>query len=136
MKESSMQGTAKGRKQRGMTLMGFIIGLIVFCFFAYMGMVLGPAYNEFYGVRKAMNTVAAGQQRNSTDALTIRRALDRQFNVGYVESISGKQVLLVREKTGNLISVEYEVRKAFVYNIDFVIKFKHSVELGDKSSGD
>jgi hypothetical protein len=131
-----MKEAAMGRKQRGMTLIGFVIGLIVVCFFAYMGMVLGPAYSEYYGVRKAMNFVAASQQPNSSDTTAIFRGLDRQFNVGYVDSISGRQVKLVRDKSGNSLSVEYEVRKGFVYNIDFVVKFKYSVPLGQKDSGD
>jgi hypothetical protein len=131
-----MKGAATVRKQRGMTLVGFVIGLIVACFFVYMGMVLGPAYSEYYGVRKAMNYVAASQPANGTDVSTMSHALDRQFNVGYVDNVSGKDVKLVREKTGNSLSAEYEVRKAFVYNIDFVIKFKYAVPLGDKSAGE
>lgn len=131
-----MKGNAMGRKQHGMTLIGFAIGLIVACFFIYMGMVLGPAYSEYYGVRKAMNFVAASQQPNSADTTAISRSLDKQFNVGYVDSISGKDVKLVRDKGGNLISAEYEVRKAFVYNIDFMVKFKYQVPLGSKTAGD
>lgn len=131
-----MKGEAMGRKQRGMTLIGFVIGLMIVCFFAYMGMVLGPAYNEFFGVKKAMNFVAAAQTPSSTDKLAIQRALDRQFNVGFVESVTGKQVQLIREKGGNLIKMDYEVRKAFVYNIDFMIKFSHTAPLGSKTAGD
>ncbi len=131
-----MKGNDMRSKQRGMTLVGFVIGLIIFCFFAYMGMVLGPAYSEYYGVRKAMNSVAANFSPTSSDKMAIARMLDKQFNVGYVESISGKQVELVREKGGNLIAIEYEVRKAFVYNIDFICKFKYQVALGTKDTGD
>jgi len=45
-------------------------------------------------------------------------------------------VQLIREKTGNVILMEYEVRKGFAYNIDFIIKFKYQVELGDKDGGE
>ena len=131
MKGNNMQGN-----QRGMTLIGFVIGLIVVCFFAYMGMVLGPAYSEYYGVRKAMNWTAANSTPNTTDKMAISRMLDKQFNVGYVDSVSGKDVQLIREKGGNLIAIEYEVRKAFVYNIDFMIKFKYQVPLGSKTAGE
>lgn len=131
-----MKGEAMGRKQRGITLMGFIIGMIVVCFFAYMGMILGPAYSEFYGVRKAMNFVAAGQTSSSTNYEEMKRGLDRQFNVGYVENVSGNDAKLIRDKAGNILSMDYEVRKGFMYNIDFVVKFKYEVPLGSKSAGD
>jgi hypothetical protein len=32
--------------------------------------------------------------------------------------------------------MEYEVRKGFVYNIDFMVKFKYQVALGNKDGGD
>ena len=124
------------RKQRGMTLIGFVIGLIVVCFFAYMGMVLGPAYSEYYGVRKAMNFVAANSTPNASDKMAIARMLDKQFNVGYVDNVGGRDVQLIREKGGNLIAIEYEVRKGFVYNIDFMVKFKYQVPLGSKTAGE
>jgi hypothetical protein len=127
---------ASKRKQSGITLIGFIIVMIVLGFFAYMGMVLGPAYSEYWGVVKAMNFVAKEATPNTSDFEELRKGLDRQFNVGYVNSISGKDAKLVRDKSGNLLTIDYEVRKPFVYNIDFVVKFAHSVPLGSKTAGD
>ena len=127
---------ASKRKQSGITLIGFIIVMVVLGFFAYMGMVLGPAYSEYWGVVKAMNFVAGEATPNTADFEQLRKGLDRQFNVGYVNSITGKDAKLVREKTGNLLTIDYEVRKPFVYNIDFVVKFAHTVPLGSKTAGD
>jgi len=129
-----MKGNNMRSKQRGMTLIGFAIGLIVFCFFAYMAMVLGPAYSEYFGVKKAMNFVAANTTKDTADVNTIARMLDKQFNVGYVDNVSGKDVQLIRDKGGNQILMDYEVRKGFVYNIDFMVKFKYQVALGQKDS--
>jgi Tfp pilus assembly protein PilE len=124
-------------KQRGITLIGFIIVLVVAGFFAYMGMVLGPAYSEYYGVVKALNSVAADASPSNPDMNAIRRALDRQFNVGYVENVSSKQAKIIRDKTtGNMLSMQYEVRKPFIYNIDFVVKFEHTIRIGSATAGD
>jgi hypothetical protein len=121
-------------KQSGMTLVAFIIGLIVACFFAYMGMVIGPAYSEYFGVKKAMDFVAQNTPPSSSDLSAIINMLDKQFNVGYVENVHGKDVKLVKARGGNQIVMDYEVRKAFVYNIDFAIKFKYQAPLGGKSA--
>ena len=130
-----MKGNAMHGNQRGMTLMGFIIGLIVACIFVYMGMILVPAYTEFQGVKKAMDSVAAAANPQEASPEVIAKALDKQFLVGYVETITGHDVKLVRQKTGNLIAADYEVRKGFIYNIDFAVKFKYQAPLGGKSSG-
>jgi hypothetical protein len=123
-------------RQRGITLISFILVLVVIGFFGYMGMVLGPAYSEYYGVVKAMNYVAKSTEPNDADFGSMVKALDRQFNVGYVDSVEGKQAKLIRDKGGNLLSMDYEVRKPFLYNIDFVLKFAYSVPLGSKTAGD
>jgi hypothetical protein len=122
--------------QRGITLIGFVFVLIVVGFFGYMGMVLGPSYNEYYGVVKAMNFVAAENTPGSTDIEAMRKSLDRQFTVGYVDTVEGKDMKLVRDKGGNVIVMDYEARKPFLYNIDFVMKFSYSVPLGSTTAGD
>lgn len=132
-----MNNIAGNRKQRGITLIGFIIVLVVGGFFAYMAMILGPAYSEYYGVVKAMKFVASQADANTIDVEPLRRSLDKQFNVGYVETVTGKDAVLVRDKNlGNRLSMDYEYRKSFIYNIDFVVKFSHSEPLGIKSAGD
>ena len=125
-----MKGIIKRGKQRGMTLIGFVIGLIVFCFFAYMGMILGPAYNEFFGVKKAMAFVAENNSAQSTDIGLMQRQINKQFNVGYVESVDGKALKLNRDKKGHTIVIDYTVQKKFMYNIDFVLTFHNEAELG------
>jgi hypothetical protein len=124
------------RGQRGITLIGFVIVLVVVGFFGYMAMVLGPSYSEYYGVVKAMKFVASEASPGDVDFEPLRKGLDRQFNVGYVDSVSGKDAKLVHDKTGNVLSIDYEVRKSFLYNIDFVMKFAYSVPLGSKTAGD
>ena len=123
-------------RQRGITLIGFIFVLVVVGFLGYMAMVLGPGYNEYYGVVKAMNFVAAENTPGSTDIEGMRKSIDRQFTVGYVDTVDGSKLVLVRDKGGNRITMDYEVRKPFVYNIDFIQKFSYSVPLGSKTAGD
>lgn len=131
-----MRREAMKRKQSGITLIGFVMVLVVVGIFAYMGMVIGPAYSEYYSVVRAMNFVAAGATPGQTEFEPLRSGLDRQFTVGYVESVQGKDAKLIREKGGNLLSMEYEVRKPFIYNISFVMTYKYTIPLGSKTAGD
>ncbi len=136
MKGNVMERVATKRKQGGITMIGFAMMMIVLSFFAYMAMILGPIYSEYYSVVKAMKFVAGQASPTATDIDTMRKGLDRQFNIGYVESVTGKDAQLVRDKGGNRLLMEYEARKSFVYNVYFVVKFSHSELLGSKSAGD
>ena len=136
MKGNVMERIADKRRQGGMTLIGFIIVLIVAAGLIYMGMILGPMYSEYYSVVKALKFVAGQADPNSTEFEPLRKGLDRQFTIGYVETVAGKDAKLIRDKGGNRLSMEYEARRPFVYNIDFVTKFSHSEPLGNKQAGD
>lgn len=117
-------------KQRGVTLVSFIIVLVIVGFFVFMGMVLGPAYSEYYGVVKSMKNLASQSAVDTWDQAKLQNALQRYFDVGYVDSVQGKDLKLIRNKTQNEMDMNYEVRKPFIYNIDFVIKFDYSIPLG------
>ncbi len=117
-------------RQRGITLVSFIIVLVIVGFFVYMGMVLGPSYSEYYGVVKSMKSLAAQPDADKQDLGRLQINLQKYFDVGYVDSVQGKDLKLIRNKTQNEVDMNYEVRKPFIYNIDFVIKFDYSIPLG------
>ena len=121
-------------KQRGITLVSFIIVLVIVGFFVYMGMVLGPSYSEYYGVVKSMKDLASQPESDKFDKAKLQSNLQRYFDVGYVDSVQAKQLTLTRAKDKNEIDLNYEVRKPFIYNIDFVIKFDFSTPLGTSST--
>ena len=54
-----MNVVASKRKQSGITLIGFIIVMVVAGFFAYMGMVLGPASGKLLARQIVTGTVPA-----------------------------------------------------------------------------
>ena len=58
--------------QRGITLAGFLIVLVLVGFFAYMAMRLVPPYIEFGNVKSAMDAVAAETNAASQPPAEIR----------------------------------------------------------------
>jgi Tfp pilus assembly protein PilE len=128
------QGGIMVAKQRGITLVSFIIVLVVVGFFFYMGMVLGPTYSEYYGVVKSMKDLASQPESQKMDLAKLQNSLQRYFDVGYVESVQAKQLKLIRNKDTNDIEMNYEVRRPFIYNIDFVVKFDFTTPLGTNTT--
>ena len=114
--------------QRGITLIGFVIVLGLVGFSLFIGAKLFPMYSEYMAVKAAMMAVRnqPGSARMSPDQ--IWTALGRNFEVSYVESVTRRDVQLVREN-GYFLRIAYEVRKPLVYNLDVVAKFDHSIEL-------
>jgi hypothetical protein len=123
------EGTMK-TKQTGITLIGFLFVLIIVAFFGYMAMKLVPAYTEFMGVNKAMNQVAtSGVEGKSVDDL--RRDLMFKMGIQYVDysTIKPKDITIKRVNYAAQLTVSYEKRFPFMYNIDFLLHFEKSVNL-------
>lgn len=111
------------KQQRGITLTSFLMVLAVVGFFLFIGMKLFPMYQEYWSVGKAIKSVA-NDGSVPTDPNSIQRSLDKYFEVGYIDSITGRDIKVERAPNGGaLIIADYEVRKPLLYNLDIVGKF-------------
>ncbi|MBS7458613.1 DUF4845 domain-containing protein [Coralloluteibacterium stylophorae] len=117
------------RKERGLTLLGFLIVLVVVGFFAYVGMRLFPVYSEYYSVVSAMKGVANEPGAASMDPARIRDLLARRFDISYVDSVKPQNIKIVRSGNGYSLNIKYEVRRPLIYNLDFIASFDKTVDL-------
>lgn len=117
------------RKQQGMTLIGFVLVLAVVGVFAYMGMKLIPMYSEFYTVKQSLRGLANEPDITTQDAAKIKDLFFRRLYVSYAENVKPEHVKIVRKDAGFVMTVDYEVRKPLIANIDVVGRFNAVQEL-------
>lgn len=117
------------RTQRGMTLIGFIIVLGVVGLFAYVGMKLIPMYSEYYGVKQALQGLAAEPGISTQQPAKIEDLFFRRLYISYADNIKPEHVKIVRKDAGYVMTVDYEVRKPLIANLDVVGKFHADTEL-------
>lgn len=122
-------------KQKGITLIGFLVVLVVVGFFGYMAMKLVPAYTEFMGVTKAMNQLAT--ENAAKTPAEVRGALMKKLDFQYVsdDTITPQDISLKRTGNATELNVSYDKRIPFMYNIDFLVHFEKSVELQGNVDG-
>lgn len=117
------------RTQRGMTLIGFVLVLAVVGVFIFMGMKLIPMYSEYYSLKQALAGLAKEPGITGSDPAKIKDLLFRRLDISYVESIKPADVKIIRKDAGYLMTVDYEVRKQLISNIDVVGRFNATQEL-------
>lgn len=117
------------RTQGGMTLIGFVIVLAVIGFFAYIGMKLVPMYSEFYAVKSALKGLKAEPGIANQAPAKIQDLFFRRLYISYSENVKPTNVTLERADGGWVMSVDYEVRKPLIGNLDVVGKFSTSESL-------
>ena len=120
------------RTQRGMTLIGFIIVLAVVGIFAYVAMKLVPMYSEYYAVKSALKGLQAEPGIANRDPAKIQDLFFRRLYISYAENVKAENVKIERIDGGWTMSVDYEVRKPLMLNLDVVGKFSTSERLTNR----
>ena len=121
------------RTQGGMTLSGFVIVLAVIGFFAFIAMKLVPMYSEYYAVKQALKGLQGEPGIANQAPAKIQDLFFRRLYISYSENVKPENVTLERADGGWVMSVEYEVRKPLLANLDVVGKFSTSAALTNNS---
>jgi len=122
--------------QKGITLIGFAIVLMVAGFFAYAAVKLVPVYKEYYGVVQAMNGLLSQAGIETATIEDIRSKLNFSFNMQYVddESIPIKNIQLITKDGQHKLRIFYDKDVPFMYNVDLLVHFDHTVDLASHGS--
>lgn len=120
------------RTQSGITLIGFIIVLAVVGFFAYVAMKLVPMYSEYYAVKQALKGLQQEPGIANRDPAKIQDLFFRRLYISYAENVKAEHVKIERVDGGWNMSVNYEVRKPLMGNLDVVGKFAAAEQLSNR----
>ncbi|QSX78238.1 DUF4845 domain-containing protein [Agrilutibacter solisilvae] len=122
-------------KQRGMTLIGFVIVLAVAGLFIYVGMKLVPMYTEFYAVKKALASLESEPGLVDKGPQKIQELFFKRLNMSYALNVKRDHLKIERAETGYKLTVDYENRREMIANLDVVAKF-HAEKVIQRRAGE
>ena len=117
------------RAQRGITIWGLLYVLITLGLIALVAIKSVPVYLNAYDVRTTLQAVADDPDLRRASAGEIQQAVQRRFDAGYVDNLSGRDVAVERAGDGRRISLSYEVRRPMLLNLSLVYSFEESAML-------
>lgn len=132
-------------KQKGATLIAWMIGISVGILIVSAGLKIGPNYLEFHSVKSLMDGIAAEPGIEKRNKREIMARVEKYLNVNSLESLSkvyynGKSgkpgtkkpfsVVKLKKSNKRELAVQYESVKPWLGNISFLMDYKYSVELG------
>lgn len=107
--------------QTGVSLTGFIFVIAILALVAVVGMKVVPTVVEYSSIKKAI----ASAKTLGTSAREIQAAFDKQSEVGYIDSVSGKDLQVTRNSDGGYdVSVAYEKKIALFGPVSLVIDYE------------
>jgi Tfp pilus assembly major pilin PilA len=107
------------QRQNGLSLVGFIFVIAIIAFVAILGMKVVPTVVEYSAIKKAIVTA----REAGTSAREIQAAFDKNLTTGYIESVSGKDLEVVKTADGVDVSVAYQKKIELFGPVSLVIDY-------------
>ncbi len=122
-----------GRRERGMTLIGWLLVLGLIGFFAVVVLRLWPIYYEYFGVKRALSKFQDQSDAAQVSKDEIWKRLTKQFYIDGISNIDRKENFSVEDEKGvRTITLTYERRTPMMGNVDAVVSFSESVTVRDR----
>ena len=103
------------RKQRGVTMIGWIFLLAPMAVVIYAGIRVAPEYLNYYKVVTALKETA------------IHKSLEARFDTGYVDEPSAKDIVVTKADEGWTMTADYEKVVPMFANLHLLLVFKKTV---------
>ncbi len=124
-----LKPSLKYTQQKGFTLVGWIIAIAIFLFFAYLGMILTPVVVGNHTMDRILESLKEEPGITQKSKRQIWRLIENRMIINQVRSVTKDDFDIVKEPDKVMVYLEYEDRVHFGGNIYIVFEREKSVEL-------
>lgn len=118
------------RKQRGVTMIGWVFLLVPVALVVYAAIRVTPEYLNYYKVVTALKETASQFKGEETlNPVSVRGAVEKRFDVGYVDDPKAKDILVTRDENGWAMTADYEKTVPMFGNLHLLLVFKTTVDI-------
>lgn len=108
-------------RQRGLSMVTFVVVAVVLIFVAIGGMKIGPAYMEYATLKKAVTRVASEHRTGSV--ADVRKGFEAQAAIDSIEVLGSRDLDISKESGEVVITFAYTKKVPLFRNVSLVIEF-------------
>lgn len=116
-------------RQRGITLIGMLLMVVVLAFMALIAMKVIPMYINYFTIKTTIENIRKEPQLAQMSPIDIQNAIQKRFDIGYVEKITAKDLKIRNERTGRVIELVYAEEQPLFYGLFVVLKVNETIPL-------
>ena len=117
-------------RQRGMTLIGYLLSFVLFGFLVLLVLKLTPIYLEHFKVKASLESLKSDTGLSSKTRDEIIGMLIRRWDVNSIDRVNGQDIVVKRESGRVKVQVAYEVVEPIMGNVSALVTFDDSIEVG------
>jgi anaerobic selenocysteine-containing dehydrogenase len=116
-------------RQRGMTFIGLLCILALLGLIGYAGLRLVPLYLNYMKVARSMEATASELKSDNPDPGSIRRSLEKHWQIEDISSVEAKEVEIVKNENGISLHVVYDDLAPYIDNVSLSVHFDKTVKM-------
>lgn len=111
------------RKQKGLTLSGFLLWSIVVIAGLLIGFKLFPSYYEYYSIKRTFNVIVNDETLNALTKRDVEASFVRRATIEGIQALGPQDLTITREGGGWLIEAQYTVCVPMFANLSACMDF-------------
>jgi hypothetical protein len=111
-------------QQRGVSLIGWAVILLVAVVLGTAALRMVPAYMEHNTISSSIKSLMQDSKTALMSPREVQDALNKRFKINQVNVISANDLAISKEGGILKISTDYEVREPMFYNVSIVMTFQ------------
>ena len=111
-------------QQRGISLIGWAVILLVAVVLGTAALRMVPAYMEHNTISSSIKSLMQDSKTALMSPREVQDALNKRFKINQVNVISANDLAISKEGGILKISTDYEVREPMFYNVSIVMTFQ------------
>lgn len=113
-------------RQRGMSMISWLIVIAFLLFQGIMAMRIIPVYVNDASVTSIMDKLPGDNTLSTASVRVIRDTIMKRLKINNIYDIDPGDIVIKRAQGGYAVTLDYESRGNLIGNMDYVISFKHS----------
>jgi hypothetical protein len=126
--KQSIRSGRSGR-QRGITVIGMLLLIVVLAFAALVAMKVIPMYVQYYTVKSTVESIRKEPQVTQMSVTDIHNAIQKRFDIGYVDNVRARDLKIRQDRGGRVLDLVYEDERELFYGLHVVLRVDETIPL-------
>lgn len=123
------QWVEQNERQRGMTVIGMLLLIVVIAFAALIGMKVIPMYVQYFSIKSTIENIRKEPLLAQMTPSDIQNQIQKRFDIGYVDNIKARDLKIRNERSGRVLDLIYQDERSLFYGLYVVLKVNESIPL-------
>jgi hypothetical protein len=117
------------KKQKGLTLISWLIIVAIVVFNGIIALNVVPVYMNDHSVKSMMRNLELDSTVRGQTPKKLRETIVKRLRINNVYSVKKENIQIKKSKNDYLIIIEYEPRGKLFGNLDYIVSFKHEARV-------